>query len=118
MARTRTLTVIGALLCIAALASCAQSEAERNRPQPKTHTVIMEGMVFRPDVMTVATGDTIVWVNKDMVPHSATSAVAGFDSRLIAASESWRYTVPEQPGDFDYICSYHPTTMVAKLQVR
>jgi plastocyanin len=118
MARTRTLTVVGALLSIAALASCAQSEPARNRRQPTTHTVIMEGMVFRPDVITVATGDTIVWLNKDMVPHSATSAAAGFDSQVIAANKSWRYMVHQEPGDFDYICSYHPTTMTAKVEVR
>ena len=52
--------------------------------------VIMEGMVFQPDVITVASGDTVVWVNKDMVPHSATSAAAGFDSKVIPANTSWR----------------------------
>jgi plastocyanin len=118
MVSIRTLTVVGAMLCSTALASCAQSEPATNRPQPKTHTVIMEGMVFRPDVITVTSGDTIVWVNKDIVPHSATSAAAGFDSKAILANESWRYTVPEQKGDFDYICWFHPTTMTAKLQVR
>ena len=77
---------------------------------------MIEGMVFRPDVITVASGDTIVWVNKDIVPHSATSAAAGFDSKVISANTSWRHSV-EQTGDFDYVCSFHPT-MTAKLQVR
>ena len=34
----------------------------------KTHTVTIEGMRFQPEVLTVARGDTIVWVNKDLVP--------------------------------------------------
>jgi len=118
MVSMRTLTVLGAILCGTALASCAQTESAPNRPQPKTHMVIMEGMVFRPDVITVAPGDTIVWVNKDMVPHNAMSAAAGFDSTVILANKSWRYTVPDRKGDFDYICSFHPTTMTAKLLVR
>lgn len=117
MVSIRTLTVVGAMLCSTALASCAQSESATNRPQPTTHTVIMEGMVFRPDVITVTSGDTIVWVNKDMVPHSATSAAAGFDSKVIPPNQSWRYTVPQQTVDFDYICSFHPT-MIATLHVR
>lgn len=118
MGGMRRLTVIGAMLCSTALASCVQSEQTSNRPQPRTHTVIMEGMRFRPDVITVTSGDTVVWVNKDLVPHSATSATAGLDSKVILANQSWRYTVSEQSGDFDYICSFHPTTMTAKLQVR
>ena len=47
------------------------------RPGSKTHTVTVDGMRFQPDDLTVASGDTIVWVNKDLVAHTATS-------------ESWR----------------------------
>ena len=54
--------------------------------QPETHTVTMEGMRFQPEVLVVAPGDTIVWVNKDLVPHTATSKVGGFDSNTILAS--------------------------------
>jgi plastocyanin len=117
MVGIRPLGVFGIMVCGTMLASCAQSEEASARSQPKIHTVIMEGMVFQPDVITVASGDTIVWVNKDMVPHSATSAAGGFDSKVIQANKSWRHTA-QQKGEFDYICSYHPATMKAKLQVR
>jgi plastocyanin len=116
MARIRMLCVVGVLVCGTALASCAQSGQAADRPQPKTHTVIMEGMVFRPNVITIAAGDTVVWINKDFVPHTATSSAAGFDSTIVAANKSWRYTF-ERTGDFDYICSLHPT-MTAALHVR
>ena len=117
MVTTRTLGFAGALVCAVALTSCADSEGGTpERPPAKTHTVIMEGMVFQPNVITVAAGDTIVWVNKDMVPHSATSETAGFDSNVIPANGSWRTRV-ERVGDLDYLCSFHPT-MTAKLQVR
>jgi len=43
------------------------------RPKPSTHTVSLEAMRFQPDDLTVAPGDTIIWVNKDLVPHTATS---------------------------------------------
>jgi plastocyanin len=84
--------------------------------QPKTHTVTMEGMRFQPEVLVVAPGDTIVWVNKDLVPHTATSKVGGFDSNAVLASESWRYTVRKK-GDFAYVCTFHPA-MKGMLQVR
>ena len=49
-------------------------------------------MRFQPEVLTVAPGDTVVWVNKDLVPHTATSKAGGFDSKEIQADKSWRYT--------------------------
>ena len=41
--------------------------------------------------MTAKRGDTIVWVNKDPFPHTAT-AKGVFDSHEIAAGKSWKYT--------------------------
>ena len=41
----------------------------------------MENMRFQPQSLTVARGDTVVWVNKDLVPHTATSKAGGFDSQ-------------------------------------
>ena len=82
---------------------------------PQVHTVLIEGMRFQPEGLTVATGDTVVWVNRDMVPHTATSE-GHFDSREIAAGKSWTYTVRDA-GEFAYICSYHPL-MKAVLRVR
>ena len=76
----------------------------------------IESMRFQPEVLTVAPGDTIVWVNKDLVPHTATSEAGRFDSKDIQADRSWRYTV-RKTGDFAYICTFHPT-MKAMLRVK
>jgi plastocyanin len=51
------------------------------------------------------------------VPHTATSQVGGFDSNVILASESWRYTVQKKKGDFAYICTLHPA-MKGTLRVK
>lgn len=90
--------------------------AAGDRATPKTHTVTMEGMRFHPEALTVAVGDTIVWVNKDVVPHTATSDAAGFDSKDIQGGESWRYTARSK-GDFPYVCTLHPS-MKALLYVK
>ena len=81
----------------------------------KTHTITIEGMRFQPEMLTVAPGDTIVWVNKDIVPHTATSKTGRFDSKDIQVDKSWKYTVRKK-GDFAYICTFHPT-MKAMLRV-
>ena len=83
---------------------------------PRVHTVLIEGMRYQPEGVTVAPGDTVVWVNRDMVPHTATSASGRFDSNEIAPGKSWTYTV-RAAGEFAYICTYHPL-MKAVLRVR
>jgi len=42
----------------------------------KTHTVRIEGMKFIPERLEVAVGDTVVWTNKDFLPHSVTAREA------------------------------------------
>ncbi|GLU30613.1 cupredoxin family copper-binding protein [Trinickia caryophylli] len=80
-----------------------------------THTVTIEGMRFAPPSLTVEQGDTIVWVNHDLVAHTATAART-FDSHEIAPQASWAY-VARRPGRYAYACALHPT-MKAVLIVR
>jgi plastocyanin len=81
----------------------------------KTWTILIKGFQFVPDQLEVNAGDTIVWKNEDIVPHTATAPKI-FDSREIAKGHSWRY-VAERKGTHHYICTYHPT-MTAELTVR
>jgi plastocyanin len=80
------LVTLGLILCTMVVFAVDQRK-------PKTHTVAIEGMRFQPEMLTVERGDTIVWVNKDLVPHTATSKAGNFDSKLIEADKSWKYTV-------------------------
>ena len=94
-----------AALCALALASAATADA---LAASATHTVVMEGVAFAPSVLTVAKGDSIVWVNKDPFPHTAVSKDAGLDSKEIGAGASWKF-VAATKGEFPYICTLHPT---------
>ncbi|HEY6138508.1 MAG TPA: cupredoxin family copper-binding protein [Thermoanaerobaculia bacterium] len=98
------------------LLACSAAAAATKHRKPRTHTVVMEAMEFRPATLTVRSGDTIVWVNKDIVEHTATSATAGFDSKMIRPGQSWKYTIRAR-GDVAYGCTYHPT-MTGTLRVK
>jgi plastocyanin len=97
------------------LGIAGSSVAEQSKA--RTHTVTIEDMRYQPAVLVVAPGDTVVWINKDLVAHTATSQVGGFDSNVILASDSWRYTVQKKKGDFAYICTLHPA-MKGTLRVK
>jgi plastocyanin len=83
--------------------------------RPATHAVVIEGVQFDPPVLTVKVGDTIVWLNRDPFPHTATARGGQFDSHEIAAGRSWKYTA-RKAGVFPYACTLHPT-MMATLRV-
>ncbi|WP_427912385.1 cupredoxin domain-containing protein [Ramlibacter sp. MMS24-I3-19] len=71
-----------------------------------THDVTIEGMKFEPAEVTVRAGDTVVWHNKDLVPHTATAA-GTFDSKEIGPGKQWSWTA-RKPGRQPYVCTYHP----------
>ena len=101
---------------VAAVSMLGMGSTAGERPGARTHTITIEAMKYQPESVTVAVGDRVVWVNKDVVAHTATSPKGGFDSKMIAPAESWTLTV-RTAGAFAYICAYHPT-MKATLRVK
>ncbi len=80
-----------------------------------THTVLIEEMRYKPPMLSVAVGDTVVWRNVDLVAHTATAANHSFKSGPIEASKSWSLRF-ETEGKFDYTCLFHPQ-MMGKIEV-
>ena len=74
----------------------------------RNHVVTIAQMRFDPPTVKVHRGDSIVWVNKDLVPHTVSADAKTFDSGSIAPGASWRY-VARQPGAHPYQCRFHPT---------
>ncbi len=87
------------------------------RGTPRTHTIEIHGMAFHPETVVVARGDTVVWINRDIVPHTATAvADPRWNTGQLARDAEGRY-VPRRAGVLDYICTLHPT-MRATLIVK
>ena len=81
-----------------------------------THAVRIEGMKFIPERLEVAAGDTVVWTNKDFLPHSVTASEARVESGDLAPNKTWRF-VARKKGEMHYICRLHPV-MKGVLVVR
>jgi plastocyanin len=95
-----------ALVCAMLLASLSALPA--SAAAPTSHVVTIENMQFNPPTLTVKRGDRIVWINKDLFPHTVTGNTHAFDSRSIAANASWSYA-PAKAGSYPYGCTFHPT---------
>jgi plastocyanin len=105
----QTATAMIIAVAVATSASCS-------RRVPRTYVVSMKDLTFQPAELTVERGDTIVWNNMDMVPHSATARDGSWDSKAIASDSSWRY-VADKSGRYSYYCVFHPM-MLGTIEVR
>lgn len=74
----------------------------------RTHVIEMRNFVFSPARLELAVGDTVVWVNRDAAPHTATDSVAAWGSGAVKAGRRWSRVV-DAPGRFPYLCDYHPS---------
>lgn len=88
---------------------------ELNEAQPTSDTkavsgpdtVVISGMKFNPQHLTIQKGDTVVWFNNGIVVHDVTvDSLATWTSDSIQVGETWS-KVPKE--EFDYFCSIHPT---------
>lgn len=78
--------------------------------------VHVDNFTFGPESLTVPTNSTVVWVNKDDVPHVIASDDGLFKSKALDTDDTYSYTFTK-PGTYSYFCSIHPK-MVGKIVVR
>jgi plastocyanin len=81
---------------------------------PKSHQVEIKGMQFTPAEIMVRPGDTIVWINNDMVVHDVTDEKKSWSSKPIAIGKSWKMVAKRSGG---YYCSIHPV-MKGKITLK
>ena len=100
----------GRLLWLAALilASGLSAADEQQAAKGTSHTVVIENMQYNPAQLRVHRGERIVWVNKDLFPHTVTSVTKAFDSGSIAPDGKWSFTL-RKAGSSPYGCTFHPT---------
>lgn len=84
--------------------ACAGEHGESG---PRTHTVEIREMEFHPGELRVSPGDTVVWINRDIVPHTATDPDSAWTSPPLSQGDRWR-TVARALGTGTYICAFHP----------
>ncbi|HEX6590113.1 MAG TPA: cupredoxin family copper-binding protein [Longimicrobiales bacterium] len=102
---------IGAMLLGIALVAVARADGGA-----RAHVVEMTRFAFQPFQVEVAPGDTVRWLNRELVPHTATARDGSWDSGGIEQGASWSW-VADRRGTIDYVCAYHPS-MRGRIVVR
>jgi plastocyanin len=102
-ARAARLWALAPVLMLAFAAGCSGGAQHK----PTRHVVEMRNFGFEPAEVHVAVGDTVVWMNRDVVPHTATAG-AKWDTGNVEANGSGMIVV-KSPGVQTYLCVYHPS---------
>ena len=94
------LSGVSGILMFFAIASCGEKT-----PQPQHHTVEIVGMKFVPENLTVNKGDTVTWINKDIVAHDVTEKPNNsWKSPALQKGEQWSKIIDSSD---NYFCSIH-----------
>jgi plastocyanin len=85
--------------------------AKPGTPQPTevTRQIVIDNFTFDPPTLTVSVGTRVSWVNRDDVPHTATSTAKPklFDSGALDSEGQFTH-VFTAPGTYEYFCAVHP----------
>jgi plastocyanin len=75
-------------------------------PAPHEHVLAIAGMRFAAAPAGLKAGDVLVFVNRDIVPHSATARDRSFDL-VVQPGQSGRVTL-RRAGAIAFFCRFHP----------
>lgn len=113
-----------ALICLVYLLSSCNHDAPSPPSTPSSinsnsnvQIVNMQNINFVPAELTITKGTTVRWVNKDAVPHTATSDQNLFDSGNMNPNATFDFTFTNT-GTYNYHCQYHAPHMVGKIIVQ
>src|SRR5262249_31782677 len=104
MGRNLSALGVAALLLVLALRSAVAAEIQ----------IKMAQVAYAPAQVSAHVGDTIEWVNDDIVVHTATARNGGWD--VMVAPNAKGSIVLKSPGTIEYYCRLHPN-MVGSISV-
>lgn len=110
---TVALAITGCFLISSCNSSNSSKSEQANVPVNKKDTVLIENMKFTPDNITVKKGDTLVFINKDIVKHDVTQKDKAWQSPALGMDESWEHVADHSD---EYYCSLH-VVMTGKFTV-
>ncbi len=99
--------IIVAVVVATMISTCLYSSFTFSQEKVQTHRVIISGFQFTPENLQVNAGDTIIWINQDIVPHTATAVDKSWDTGIIVSMGQRKLIVTESQS-LSYYCFYHP----------
>jgi plastocyanin len=113
----RTLLLVPAFaLAIVLLAGCAAQTSAAAAPVETAEVSMPPSYRFEPVAIQVPAGTTVTWRNTDNFTHSVSVVDAKLPFLNLSPGQSGTITF-DQPGAYDYLCTYHAQDMTGTIIV-
>jgi len=81
--------------------------AKATAPAGNVVEVKVDNFSFSPQTITIKPGTTVIWTNRDDIPHTVVSDDKVFKSKVLDTDDKFSFTF-DKAGNFPYFCSIHP----------
>ena len=113
----RTIQLVLALaVIIVLLAGCAAQTSAAAAPVETAQVTMPPSYRFDPPAIQVPAGTTVTWRNSDNFTHSVSVSGGAFPLLNLSPGQSGTITF-DQPGAYDYVCTYHAQDMQGTIIV-
>ena len=104
-----TLLVPAGIACSSSDKGALSTPSPTGPPPAATVDMTRATLAYKPDVVTIKVGETVLWRNVESAPHTITSVNDAWkDSGLIKKDDTFSHTFVAA-GTFAYRCTAHPT---------
>ena len=101
------MTIIRFLISLMAIVFINGEAVSKTASLPQPHVVEIRAFSFSPERIVAAPGDTIIWINRDIVPHTVTENGGRWRSQALEEGQSWKVVIHKN-GTYTYFCEFHP----------
>src|SRR6267378_7000337 len=107
--KNKTIALLCAISCLNLFAfALAGDMKDAGTTSSKQNTIEIKDFAFNPQTLTVKSGQTITWINRDEEPHTVVSVGKQFKKSPGLDTDETYTIVADAPGTYSYFCSVHP----------
>jgi plastocyanin len=107
--KNRTIALLCAISCLNLSAfALAGDMKDADSTSSKQNTIEIKDFAFNPQTITVKSGQTITWINRDEEPHTVVSVEKQFKKSSALDTDQTFTITTGAPGTYTYFCSVHP----------
>lgn len=103
------LRLVGTTAALAAVvfSTVAARAADADQPDGRKYVIDIASFKYNSEPLKLRAGDTVTWINRDIVPHTATAKDKSWDSGTIKSGKS-KSVVITKSLEGNYYCRFHP----------